>query len=84
MKLVRHLLVLILNYVEDHQDRGPYDVPTIDGFTDDQIQYHIRMCEEAGWLLPGEKMNGNGMSKYIRIGELTWNGHQHLARYKGQ
>lgn len=62
---------------------GPYEVPKIENFTSDQVQYHIRMCEEAGWLHPGKKMTGNGRSKNAHVGELTWSGHQYLRKFKG-
>ena len=83
MKLLDHLLLHVLDYVEGHETPGPYEVPTIDGFSPEQIQYHIRMCEEAEWLREGKKMTGKGHPKYTHVGELTWEGHTHLRKYKG-
>ncbi|MCY4673141.1 MAG: hypothetical protein OXD43_05130 [Bacteroidetes bacterium] len=54
MKLIDHLLVLILDYVEEQETIGPYKVSLIEGYTSDQVPCHIRMCEEAGWLHSGK------------------------------
>ena len=43
LKLIDHILVLVLNYVEEQGTFGPYEVAQIEGFTSDQVQYHIRM-----------------------------------------
>ena len=82
MNLIDHLLVLILNYVEEQETFGPSEVPLIEGYTSDQVQYHIRMCEEIGWLRSDKKMTGNGRSKCTHVGDLTWSGHQHARELK--
>lgn len=83
MKLNDHLLVLILDYVHEQETFGTYEVPKIENFTSDQVQYYIRICEEAGWLHSAKMKTGNGRSKYTHVGELTWSGHQHLRKFKG-
>ena len=85
MRLIYDLLYEILAYAEQYDDPGPYKAPKkIDGYTGHQIDYHIRMCEQADWLTEGKTYSA-GRDKYphyTKIGELTWEGHQELKRLR--
>ena len=84
MKLIHSLLQQILEYVERHEEAGPYKVPDFSKYSTDQINYHIKMCVEAGWLRNGRSnIGGRGVHQYYtELGELTWRGHQELERLR--
>ena len=82
MKLIQSLIYEILAYVEDHQEPGPYEVPkNLGDYSVDQVNYHIQMCEDAGFIEDNGRaeIGLGGKSHYTHIGELTWKGHQELA-----
>lgn len=71
MKFIGYPLVLLLEYVEGHETQGPYKVPMFDDHTSEQVQYHIRICEEADWLHSGNNLTCSPHPKYTHMGELT-------------
>ena len=83
MKLLHEILYKILKYVESHEEAGPYTPPDFENYSRDQINYHIRICVEAEWLIKGQCRYTYGRNKYnnySEIGELTWKGHQEIER----
>ena len=74
MDLHDELILLILRYTRENaiSTRAMPD-PDFEGFTREQVQYHIRLCDQAGYLVVRQS------GKRSRIIELTWNGHKTLA-----
>ena len=76
MKLIAQLLIHLENLCE-----GDWIMPpAIPGYTDRQIQYHVELCHQAGFL-EAQVMTGaeEAYSRYA-IRNLTWSGHEHLAQ----
>lgn len=75
MELNEALMLLILRYAEEHADgsRSLHE-PSLNGYTRQQVRYHIEMCHQAGYLT----VRRDG--KRRKIVALTWNGHQHLKQ----
>ena len=68
------LILLILRYTRENATGSrPLSDPDFEGFTREQVHYHIRLCDQAGYLTVRESGRRN------RIIELTWNGHEKLA-----
>ncbi|MCY4673253.1 MAG: DUF2513 domain-containing protein [Bacteroidetes bacterium] len=82
MRLINSLLYDILVFIEGHEGRGPYKMPEkLGDYTIEQVNYHIRMCEKAGFIEPGRSKIGlTGYPSYFELGELTWEGHQEIHR----
>ncbi len=82
MKLINSLIYDILIFIEKHEEPGPYKLPQQFGdYTRGQVNYHIRMCQEAGFIEHGRSQIGlTGYPSYFEIGELTWEGHQEIQR----
>ena len=75
MRLDETLIKKILKYVETAEPtrRGWIDVPEIPSFTDEEVAYHIKMCQEAGYI----RTNNVG---YIL--DMTWPGHMVLHKLR--
>ena len=71
MKLIR----LILEYTEQNAryDRS-INPPEFDDYSESQVQYHIELCEQAGYLTT--VASGN----YIE--HLTWRGQEELVQLR--
>ena len=68
------LILLILRYTrENSTGRRLLPDPDFEGFTREQVQYHIRLCDQAGYLTVRQS------GRRSRIIELTWKGHDKLA-----
>ena len=69
----------ILKYVEGHEGSHMLAAPKLDGYSDEQIHYHIGLCVEAGYL-EAQPLNTLGASytMYPRINHMTWHGHEAL------
>ena len=83
MDLIRRLL----EYAEAKESIEPIPAPEIGGYYDDQIHYHLRLCQEAGYLrVEAMETRGVGAPRravHYRIIELTWRGHEQLAAMRG-
>ena len=70
------LIKLLLRHVERHvtpETLSHIGIPypeDLNGFNDEQISYHITLCEEAGFIVLNENI------RHIR--RLTWEGHNKL------
>ena len=72
MDLVRDLLIAI-----EGMGSGKAVIPQIDGRSDDEIGYHLKLLLEAGFLKGVEsKCHGSG-TRVLPI-SLTWQGHEFL------
>ncbi len=73
MDLLR-LLLLKLETINDEADSiylYSYEELQIDGFTTDQVVYHLDLAVEAGLVDQG----GNGAMSEFMFRRLTWSGH---------
>ena len=75
MKRYKRLIRTILSYVECHgNEEGGLAPPEVSGFTPVQVQYHIKLCEQAGYI---ETQSGYPRS-------LTWSGHDALDAMRAE
>ena len=72
MKRYMALICAILEYIECHGNSEFVSPPEVNGYTPEQVAYHIELCEQAGYI---EARQGYPRS-------LTWNGHNALAEMK--
>ncbi len=76
MKRDMELIYLILAYAEEHGDLNNRKrcVPNFDEYDPDYIDYHVRLCEEAGYL----KASWPSGNRRGHVQRLTWQGHEAL------
>ena len=78
MGLIRRLL----EYVETSETEDPLPMPEMQGCTRAQVQYHVRLCEEAGYLTTVRTLKPQGPGRFGDIARLTWEGHEALDRMR--
>lgn len=78
------LIQKLLEWVEEHGNGEPIDVPRLCGHEPKFAHYHAGLCGQAGYLCV-EQISGAG-EPYIRYAlvSLTWAGHEALARLRGR
>ena len=76
MELIRD----ILEYAEQKGNGKQLIAPEINGYTPDQVNEHIKLCCEAGYL---EIVLANQATRHYHIGRLTWQGHEFLDKHRG-
>ena len=71
------LVKKILKYVEDKTPSTRICIanPEFQGFTDEQVDYHVTLCAKSGYI----ELNNARM-----IVDLTWAGHDLLAELRGR
>jgi len=57
-----------------------YELPVIDDFSDDEIEYNVGLLQEAGLLLAREPFDGSPLMPQ----KLTWQGHEFLDAARDQ
>lgn len=78
MKLNPDLIRLILLEIEENGKATGYDKePTIEGYSKDEIFYHVQKMEEAGFVKL-RHINNKGFYKSAHIDDITYQGHQFL------
>ena len=77
-----NLIRRILEYVEANDQQG-FDIPNPQFLDiDDAVTMnHVRLCYDAGFITGIDPRTGTGE---IIIQQLTWAGHEELARLRGQ
>jgi hypothetical protein len=74
MDLVRKILITLEEY-----PHGFYNEPVrIEGYSPEQIGYHVTLMEEAGLLLAIDATDMGSESPEAMPQRLTWQGHQFL------
>ena len=76
MKRHTSLIRKILEYVEAKTSDEWACAPEFRCFDPQQTHYHIRLCEEAGYIT-AQRVGGSGFDHYA-VGVLTWIGHETL------
>ena len=87
MKRHMDLIHKILRQVEQEPLGTSIDIRCLEGYSCRQIQYHIELALEAGYLC-AQKGEGNCNDQYghypiMLIQRLTWKGHELLNPTKG-
>ncbi len=76
------LIRLILLAAESHPHGfGPSDM-VIEGFTEEQIGYHIYLLGQSGLVKATDRTHLGSKSPEASIESLTWEGHEFLASAK--
>ena len=77
MEMHDNLIKAILKYVEKNGKRDIFiDMPEVHNFTEDQVSYHLDLCEQAGFITAERTMGG------IYPGVLTYRGQMELRRLR--
>jgi hypothetical protein len=80
MDLVRAILIVL----DDHPSGyAPHKIE-IDGYSDEQIGYHIYLLGQAGLLDVSDASSLDGLSPKAIPHSLTWAGHEFLASAREQ
>jgi hypothetical protein len=78
MKRDTDLVRLILQRMEEHDlGRAPGEM-TFDGFSSEEVGYHVLLMGEAGLLLCVESKEIGRKTPFARPIRLTWAGHEFL------
>jgi hypothetical protein len=78
MKLDMDLVRKILIALEDHEHGFYNQFLAIEGYSSEQIGYHVTLMEEAGLLLAIDSTDMSSRSPEAMPHRLTWQGHQFL------
>ena len=74
------LIKSILSKIEECDTYNQFLIINIDGYSDNEINYHILLLREAGLIIVGETATfGNPYNAPMR---LTWEGHEFLGLAK--
>ena len=73
MKRYMKLIRTVLEYVECHGNSEFLAPPEVDGYTPEQVLYHVELCAQAGYI---EAQSG----QHPRA--LTWQGHEALDKMR--
>ena len=77
------LIYKLLEYMECH-GRGEGLLPLeISGYTDAEVNYHIGLCQQAGYMeVQGVSGKEEPFKRYAML-NLTWAGHEALDQHRG-
>ena len=82
MRRKMKLIEKILAHVERDSSEGEVPIPEFKDYTERQVQYHIALCQEAGFLVAPEGAMNSGRIHFDVIHRLTWAGHEELDRLR--
>ena len=68
------LIRAILEYTAHEGNGKNLQAPKVNGYTPEQVNYHIRLCEQAGYLDSVEFVEGSCYG----VRSLLWAGHEKL------
>lgn len=77
LKLIRALLELM-----EQKDAHSPDVE-VDGYHHQEINYHLRLCEDAEFVHVFRTATSSGSKPHVST-RLMWNGHEMLDRLRGE
>ena len=72
------IILRILRYVEEKGNNHPLPHPKFEGFSEEEIVYHIGLCHEAGYVHIDRQDNPRSYGSKKRLIGLTWKGHEFL------
>ena len=78
------LIMRILAYVAETQTTLTQQlrIPQIPSYTPDEVQYHVGLCQQAGYL--DANFVGASVSEFTHISRLTWAGHEKLDELRAR
>ena len=74
------LIFALLRHTEKKDSLEFTAVPEINGFTPQQVHYHVGLCEQANLLTVRSISGADAPYPQYVIGQLTWNGHEALEK----
>ena len=72
------LIHKLLEHVEMQQTEHPTPVPEIDGYGEEQVHYHVGLCQETGYIAVRHPTADSSPRRFPGIERLTWKGHEAL------
>ena len=79
MRRCMELIFAILQSVEGKENCRPMPAPNVEGYTMEQVHYHVRLCEQAGYVVMEHEVS---IGRKPGIIELTWDGHEVLKQMR--
>jgi len=79
LNLVRKLLL----YFEQYERVHVIPRPEVEGYTAEQIEYHLEIMQEAGLLAGGDLPQPRHATRYVPQ-RLTWQGHEFLDQSRDE
>ena len=76
------LIRILLEYVEQKETESFQAPPIFEGFTCQEVYYHVTLCGEAGYLTTRKISSLGEACERSSIGRLTWEGHEALERLR--
>lgn len=80
LDLIRKLLLLMESYEHGY---APTEI-SIDGYTDEQIGFHVHLLGEAGLAVVADTTNLSSLSPSAMPRHLTWAGYEFLEAAKDE
>ena len=74
MKLIRKLL----EYAEMSNTEERLPVPEFRDYSEAEVQYHLGLCEEAGYLVLYQPDSNDPIRRFGGVSRMTWAGHEAL------
>lgn len=81
MRRYKKLIGLILAHVEKANRCGDIPIPEVSGYAQHVILYHVKLCEEAGYLDIAVSPHDKTPTTILR---MTWKGHEALDQLRGE
>ena len=75
MKREMKLICMILAYVEQSRVIGGIPLPEFDDYRTCDVEYHVNLCDEAGYL---DIVVSSHDKRPVSIHRMTWQGHEAL------
>ena len=84
MSIDHELQKAVLLYAREHVHERHVQPPTLEGYTEVQVHYHVRMCHEAGYMDATEVSSHSHQGKRYLMGPLTYAGQAKLQEMMGE
>ena len=82
MQRYMELIYKILEHAEQKASGKWSLLPEFPGYTCEQVHYHAKLCDEAGYLTVQKISSLEEPFARYKVGSLTWTGHEALAQYR--
>ena len=83
MRRDKKLIKKILLYVRKKANGDPIPYPSFDEYDQRVVNYHVTLCEEAGFIRAARGSASEIIAAADEIGPLTWHGHEQLDQWNG-
>ena len=82
MKRYTCLIKKLLEFTEQKVSSEDTLPPEVNGYTTEQVHYHVGLCYEAGYMNVRSISGADSPYKQYVITSLTWEGHEALDRLR--